>query len=145
MKRNNGEHSLMITGAPSIIMIFVVLCLICFATLSMVSANADLRLAQKTAENVAAYYRADAAAQTRVAELSGAEASGLDPAQYAVEATGGQTYVTFYTAITPSTALQTTVLLTGSAPEIVVNRTVITAELSYTELPDIWNGEDIHD
>ncbi len=141
MKRNNGDHGMMAIGAPSVIMIFVVLCLTCFAVLSLVSANADMRLARRTAENTAAYYAADAAAQRRLVALEGADADALDPDEFTVEWANGEAYATFYTPITDATALQTKARLTGGAPVVVVNRTVITAELAYTELPDIWDGE----
>ncbi|MGI5967708.1 MULTISPECIES: hypothetical protein [Anaerotruncus] len=56
-------------GGASILVIFVLLCLTTFATLSLVSANADQKLSRKTAEATAAYYQADASAQTLLAEI----------------------------------------------------------------------------
>ena len=56
MKRNR-DFGLSI-GAPSIVVIMVILCLVCFAGLSIVSANADLTLSRKLAERTSAYYRA---------------------------------------------------------------------------------------
>lgn len=55
MKRNR-DFGLSI-GAPSIVVIMVILCLVCFAGLSIVSANADLTLSRKLAERTSAYYR----------------------------------------------------------------------------------------
>lgn len=46
-------------GGPTIIMIFVVLCLTTLGTLSLVTANADLKLTQKTVVSTAEYYAAD--------------------------------------------------------------------------------------
>ena len=46
-------------GGPTIIMIFVVLCLTTLGTLSLATANADLKLTQKTAASSIAYYTAD--------------------------------------------------------------------------------------
>ncbi|MBR0598855.1 hypothetical protein [Sinanaerobacter chloroacetimidivorans] len=50
-------------GGPSIIMIFVVLCLSTLGALSLVTANADWKLTQKAAEAVTAYYHADCEAE----------------------------------------------------------------------------------
>lgn len=57
-------------GASSILIIIVILCLVCFAGLSMASANADYRLSQKLAERTTAYYEACSEAQSVLAELS---------------------------------------------------------------------------
>ena len=46
-------------GSASVLIIFVLLCLTVFATLSLVSAQADLRLAERAAETTAAWYEAD--------------------------------------------------------------------------------------
>lgn len=57
-------------GASSILIIIVILCLVCFAGLSMSSANADYRLSQKLAERTTAYYEAGNEAQLVLARLS---------------------------------------------------------------------------
>lgn len=46
-------------GSSSILVIFIVLCLVTFATLSMVSANADYKLSKKLAVRTTAYYNAN--------------------------------------------------------------------------------------
>ncbi len=45
-------------GTSSILLIFVTLCLVSFATLSLVSANADRKLSTKVADRTVAYYNA---------------------------------------------------------------------------------------
>ena len=45
-------------GTSSILLIFMTLCLICFATLSLANANADYRLSKKLADHTSAYYQA---------------------------------------------------------------------------------------
>ena len=45
-------------GTSSILMIFVILCLVSFATLSIVSANADNKLSSRVLERTTAYYNA---------------------------------------------------------------------------------------
>lgn len=57
-------------GASSILIIIVILCLVCFAGLSMASANADYGLSQKLAERTTAYYEAGNEAQLVLAQLS---------------------------------------------------------------------------
>ncbi len=56
-------------GSSSILMIFVLLCLVTFSALSLVSANADYKLTEKTAESVSGYYEADAKAETLLASI----------------------------------------------------------------------------
>lgn len=66
--RRKGEFKIS-TGASSILMIFVVLCLTTFAVLSYVTANADSRMTNKVMENTTAYYVADANAQRIIADI----------------------------------------------------------------------------
>lgn len=68
MKRNR-DFGLSI-GAPSIVVIMVVLCLVCFAGLSIVSANADLTMSRKLADRTRAYYAACNMAQEDLLEAS---------------------------------------------------------------------------
>lgn len=50
------------TGTASIVLIFVLLCLLTFSVLSLVSARANLRLSQKSAQRTTDYYAAENAA-----------------------------------------------------------------------------------
>ncbi|MDL2215666.1 hypothetical protein LJB77_01115 [Ruminococcaceae bacterium OttesenSCG-928-N02] len=65
MKRSNG----MGVGANSILIIFVLLALLSFATLSLTTANADYNLARTAALATQNYYDADTAATQRLAEI----------------------------------------------------------------------------
>lgn len=58
-------------GGISILAVFVVLCLTTLATLSFVTAQADLRLAEKTAAAQQQYYAADAQAEHILADIKG--------------------------------------------------------------------------
>lgn len=153
-------RTMTVMGAPSLVMIFVVLCLVCFASLSMVSANADMRLAVRSGENLAAWYAADAEAQSKLRTLDGmlrdAAAAEYSPgAEAALAAEGftletdenGQRTVTFYTPCGEYTAIKTVVEATdgGGTGDILMNATVVTEELEYTEIPDIWDGETLND
>lgn len=56
-------------GSSSILVIFVILCLVSFATLSIVSANADYKLSSKVLNRSTAYYEATNQAEHSLAQL----------------------------------------------------------------------------
>lgn len=61
MKSKNGSNKQRIQiGTSSLLLIFTVLCLVIFSTLSLASAKADYTLAIKNEKNVNRYYEADA-------------------------------------------------------------------------------------
>lgn len=66
--KKQTEFSLNI-GLPTILLIFVVLCLISFGILSLVSANADWKLSQRLISRSTAYYQACNEAESFLAEL----------------------------------------------------------------------------
>ena len=53
------SRSIISTGTVTIVLIFVMLCMVTFAVLSLASAQADLRLSQKNADRSEAYYDAE--------------------------------------------------------------------------------------
>lgn len=57
-------------GSSSILIIIVILCLVSFAGLSVVSANADYKLSKKLADRTTAYYRASSLANEWLAEIN---------------------------------------------------------------------------
>jgi hypothetical protein len=59
-------------GLPSIMLIFVVLCLVSFGVLSLVSANADRKLSQKVLDRQKDYYEASNEAQDMLASVDDA-------------------------------------------------------------------------
>lgn len=56
-------------GSSSILVIFVILCLVSFATLSIVSANADFKLSTKVLDRSTVYYEATNQAEVSLARL----------------------------------------------------------------------------
>lgn len=58
-------------GSASMLLIFVILCLVSFAALSIVSANADRKLTTKVADRTSAYYQACEQAEEALAEIDG--------------------------------------------------------------------------
>jgi len=55
-------------GGPSIIMIFVILCLTTLGALALMTSNADWKLTKKAADSITAYYEADSQAEEILAE-----------------------------------------------------------------------------
>ena len=62
-----------VSGAVSLVMIFCVLCLAVFATLTYVTADRERQLAELTAQSAAEYYAADAEAARIVAAFEPGE------------------------------------------------------------------------
>lgn len=74
-------------GAVSILAVFVLLSLTTLGALSLVSARADQRLSERTAQAATAYYQADGRAEERLAEALDLARAGGDWTA-ALEATG---------------------------------------------------------
>lgn len=75
-------------GSSSILLVFVILCLVSFAVLSIVSANADSKLSTRVLERTTAYYDACNQAEQSLAGMDNTlrrvyEASGSEDAYYA--------------------------------------------------------------
>ena len=58
------------TGAVSILLVFVILCLVAFGVLSLSTAQAGLGYAQTAAEDASAYYSASVQAEEELASLA---------------------------------------------------------------------------
>lgn len=56
-------------GSSSILLVFVLLCLVLFATLSIISANSDNKLTKKVLERTTSYYSACNEAELTLAQL----------------------------------------------------------------------------
>lgn len=76
------SHSVISTGTASIVLIFVMLCMLTFSVLSLVSAQANLRLSQKSAERTTEYYQAENAANDILIQME-------DAAPFAAASSGG--------------------------------------------------------
>ncbi len=72
MSKSDNRNTLSFTsgiGSSSILVIFVILCLVSFATLSIVSANADYKLSSKVLDRTTAYYMACNQAEQNLVQL----------------------------------------------------------------------------
>ena len=76
-------------GAASIIMVFVILVQTTLASLSLVTANSDLAMAERNAAFVSAYYEADGNIQQYMAQLA-AGSHGAETLVYEVPLTDKQ-------------------------------------------------------
>ena len=56
-------------GTSLILVVFIIICLLTFATLSMLSAKADNTLSLSASEHIAAFYGAEAEAQKKLKEI----------------------------------------------------------------------------
>ena len=66
-------------GISSLILIFIVLCLVTFGLLSMSSARNDLTMAERNGDSVKEYYRADGEGERFIAMIDGKLKSAADP------------------------------------------------------------------
>lgn len=82
-------------GGPSIIMIFVILCLTTLGVLSLMTANADWKLTKKTAEAVTDYYTADNEAEEILASADASLQAGrsLDTDIFSIRVSGTQNLI----------------------------------------------------
>lgn len=67
MKSKKTKSSFINIGFSSIVMVFIMICLVTFATLSVLTAHSDYRLSQKMAQKTTDYYEADATARDMAA------------------------------------------------------------------------------
>lgn len=63
------KRSIFSIGATTIVLIFVLLCLLTFSVLSLVSAQANMRMSQKSADHTTAYYAAENTANEILSEV----------------------------------------------------------------------------
>ena len=75
-------------GGALIVVMFVILCIVTFATLSLVSANAEYKLSEKTASRTTEYYNACNYAEELLSQADAAIASAhrsAGPQDYAAQ------------------------------------------------------------
>ena len=138
MDKQKKRFSPPAVGGISLLVVFAVLCLTVFALLSLTTVQADVRLADASAQAAADYYAADLEAQTILARLRNGErpegvtftGSGLLRAEYTCRISDAQ-------------KLQVSVILQGiSGREYVIERwqAVPSAEWESDESLDLWDG-----
>ena len=121
-------------GSSSILLVFVILCLVSFAVLSIVSANADSKLSARVLERTTAYYTACNQAEQSLAGMDNTlrrvyETSDSEDAYYA-SVGHGKSYVI---PISDLQSLQVTieVLYPASADDTFYRRIAITFHITF--------------
>ena len=71
MKRNNelNRRSFSNFGFSTILIAFVMICIVTFSTLSLLTANSDYKLSQKVADRTHRYYQAEKEATVRLEQI----------------------------------------------------------------------------
>ena len=67
--KKKTSRPLLTAGTSTLLLIFLSLCLLTFAVLSLLSARADRNLSRKTADRTTAYYEACNQAENRIGEI----------------------------------------------------------------------------
>ena len=120
-------------GLSSLLVIFCALCLSIFSLLSLSSARADGRLAEKSRDASCAYYEADTKAQEILARLRAGEMP---------EAVREEEGVYFYQCpISDTQLLAVEVKLVGEQYEILRWQAVSTTQWEADTSIEVWEGE----
>lgn len=144
---NNERHTPAIhVGSASIVMIFAVLCLTVFASLSLVTANHERKLAEKTAAAVQQYYAADWQCEAIYEEIYNTLQSGVDAAQLQIAGVQVETQnaITYLTYAVDIDSRQQLMVKLAVLPEghIRTEQWLVTAQAwDYAENINVWDGE----
>lgn len=121
--KNNVKMGISI-GGPTIIMIFVVLCMTTLGTLSLVTANADYKLTQKTVDSTAAYYAADNQGELFLSQVdaianqaSAVELLGKIPETTAIKNSDGSLFITHIIKVSDAQKLLIEISASSAADE----------------------------
>ena len=125
-EKKSSELSLGTPGATSLMVIFAVLCLAVFSVLTLSTVLADSRLEATANKSVAAYYRADAAAEEALSELRQNGEEGIH--EYSVPVSDTQ-------------CLDVCVKLTGDEAEVLRWQLVYSDQWKFNDSLEVWNGE----
>lgn len=119
-------------GGSSLLVIFSVLCLVCFALLSMSTVRASEQLSLSSEKAVTAYYQADARAEELLARLR----CGEVPDGVAVS---GNTY-SYACPISPTQQLSVVVALADGQYQILEWQATSTAQWQADGQLPVWTG-----
>lgn len=141
-RRTAGVH----VGSASIVLIFAVLCLTVFASLSLVTANHERKLAEKSAEAVRQYYAADWQCEEIYQQIyqqlqSGVAVSQLTVPHVKVRQEGATAYLSYAVALDErqQLAVQLAVLPDGRIQT--EQWQVLSQSWTYAEEIQVWDGE----
>ncbi|MDE1470627.1 hypothetical protein [Eubacterium limosum] len=144
MRKNKQGMSV---GVVSLIMIFVVFLLVSLAVLSLTTASANTRMAEKSLSMQNAYYEADATAQETLAKIDGVlRTGGADSG--ALEALGrGVVYdpetgvIAFDTKVSSTATLKSELRVEGNSVSVTRWQTVMDGDWQPdSDTENLWNG-----
>ena len=144
MRKNKQGMSV---GVVSLIMIFVVFLLVSLAVLSLTTASANTRMAEKSLSMQNAYYEADATAQETLAKIDGVlRTGGADSG--ALEALGrGVVYdletgvIAFDTKVSSTATLKSELRVEGDSVSVTRWQTVMDGDWQPdSDTENLWNG-----
>lgn len=144
MRKNKQGMSV---GVVSLIMIFVVFLLVSLAVLSLTTASANTRMAEKSLSMQNAYYEADATAQETLAQIDGVlRTGGADSG--ALEALGrGVVYdpetgvIAFDTKVSSTATLRSELRVEGDSVSVIRWQTVMDGDWQPdSDTENLWNG-----
>lgn len=144
MRKNKQGMSV---GVVSLIMIFVVFLLVSLAVLSLTTASANARMADKALTMQNAYYEADARAQETLAQIDGVlRTGGADSG--ALEALGrGVVYnpetgvIAFDTKVSSTATLKSELRVEGDSVSVIRWQTVMDGDWQPdSDTENLWNG-----
>ena len=133
-------------GSASIVMIFAVLCLTVFASLSLVTANYERKLAEKSAAAVQQYYAADWQCETIYEQIydslqSGVEAARLQVPGVQVEQQNEIIYLTYAVEIDQQQQLAVKLAVLPEGAIRTEQWNVVAQPWDYAEDIHVWDGE----
>jgi hypothetical protein len=133
-------------GSASIVMIFAVLCLTVFSTLSFVTAHQESKLAEKAALALQQYYQADWNCETRYEDIARQLQDGVAPEQLQaldveLEQVDGIYYLRYAEPIDENQQLQVCLaVLPEGRLETKQWKVVAVQDWNYDETIEVWDG-----
>lgn len=130
-----------VTGAVSLVMIFVVLCMTVFAVLTLSTAVGESRLAQATAAHVQDYYEADARATAIAAQIAASPmVSEIDGVPVGYSASEAGTHAAFSVPAGDNQELDIELLLQTPSYAILKWELVYSGDWQADQSIAVWDG-----
>jgi len=134
-EKNHSKPIGLNNGSALILMLFSVLCLTVLAALSLISANSQWNLAQRSADSVSAYYAADLKAAGILEEVKSGNTGNVETAEAM-----GIMYYGYSVEIDENRGLEVLVSETDGTFEILTWKTVQYNEWVADESLPVWDG-----
>lgn len=136
MKHRYSAYS-PVPGATSLMVIFCVVCMAIFSVLSLITAQSEKRLSDKSAAAAAAYYAADTQAEIIFAQLR----QGEDPGNVRRQGT----VYSYSVPISPHQSLDIQVQKAETSWIVLKWQTFVTQEPQIQETLTLWDGNSVQE